>query len=45
MTINGSAGGGGGGGSSYAEPSAAKVRFWQNWKHANGDGSVVFSWK
>jgi hypothetical protein len=45
MTINGSAGGGGGGGSSYAEPSATKVHFWQNWKRANGSGSVVFSWE
>jgi|HubBroStandDraft_2_1064218.scaffolds.fasta_scaffold11398_4 hypothetical protein len=45
MTINGSAGGGGGGGSSYAEPSATKVHFLQNWKSANGNGSVVFSWE
>ncbi|MBV8724658.1 MAG: hypothetical protein JO350_04915 [Candidatus Eremiobacteraeota bacterium] len=38
-------GGGGGGGSSYAEPSAARVQFWQNWKNATGDGLVVFSWR
>ncbi len=40
-----SGGGGGGGGSSYAEPSAEHVRFWQNWKNATGDGLVVFSWQ
>ncbi len=38
-------GGGGGGGSSYAEPSATKVRMWQNWKTATGNGLVVFSWR
>jgi hypothetical protein len=37
-------GGGGGGGSSYAEPLATKVRMWQDWKTATGNGLVVFSW-
>lgn len=37
-------GGGGGGGSAYAEPSATKVRMWNNWIKAGGDGLVVFSW-
>lgn len=37
-------GGGGGGGSSYAEGSAAKVRFWQAWKQSAHNGLVVFSW-
>ncbi|MGC9992308.1 MAG: hypothetical protein ABSD52_07945 [Candidatus Cybelea sp.] len=37
-------GGGGGGGSSYAEPSASDVHFWQGWKNAIGNGLVVFSW-
>jgi hypothetical protein len=37
-------GGGGGGGSSYAEPSAMRVRTWPNWKNATGNGLVVFSW-
>jgi Glycine rich protein len=37
-------GGGGGGGSSYAEPSATKVRYWQNWRRAHGNGHVIFSW-
>jgi hypothetical protein len=36
-------GGGGGGGSSYAEPSATNVRFWQGWT-ATKDGLVVFRW-
>jgi hypothetical protein len=37
-------GGGGGGGSSYAEHTATKVKYWQNWKNATSDGLVVFSW-
>ena len=37
-------GGGGGGGSSYVEPSAQNVHFWQGWKNATGNGLVVFSW-
>lgn len=45
QTLSGSAGGGGGGGSSYAEPSATEVHFWRNWKTANNNGSVVFSWE
>lgn len=38
------AGGGGGGGSSYAEPSATSVRFWQGWKNRKPNGLVVFTW-
>ena len=38
-------GGGGGGGSSFAEPSATQVHFWENWKDAKGNGLVVFSWQ
>ncbi len=38
-------GGGGGGGSGYAEPSAARVQMWRNWKRATGNGLVVFSWQ
>jgi hypothetical protein len=33
------------GGSSFAEPSATQVRFWENWKDATGNGLVVFSWQ
>lgn len=40
----GNPGGGGGGGSSYVEPRATNVRFWQNWKNATDNGLVVFSW-
>ncbi len=40
---NGGAGGGGGGGSSYAEPTATSVHFWQAWK-ATKNGLVVVSW-
>lgn len=42
---NDGGGGGGGGGSSFAGPSATKVRIWKNWKNATGDGLVVFSWQ
>jgi hypothetical protein len=38
-------GNGGGGGSSYAEPSATSVHFWQGWKKATGNGLVVVSWQ
>jgi hypothetical protein len=40
----GNPGGGGGGGSSYVESKASKVKFWQNWQTASGNGLVVFSW-
>ena len=43
-SIYGDPGGGGGGGSSYVEPRAVDVHFWQNWRNANGDGLIVFSW-
>jgi hypothetical protein len=38
------AGGGGGGGSSYAEPRAIGVHFWQAWKESAGNGLIVLSW-